>query len=250
MVNELLEAVSLEHENLLLPALATLNNLSYYPITCQIEVYSRLRGLLLVPDQNVAAEAARVIGNLSRRREVRDCLLDDGFIQCTAHLLTVEEDMDRQFVAAFVGIIINLMSDSRLRPGFESEEGIQKCVDLLHSCLDTRDWELACLVCQAVWNYGIDGQQLSDTIDVQHLNELEDILVYLLEAYNDSIEQIEESDAGFSSENDKEYSSSSADSWSDQEMMLTGSRFCQVSLTLLKRILDDDSKKVELLIND
>jgi len=92
--------------------------------------------------------------------------------------------------------------------------------------------------------------QLSDTIDVQHLNELEDILVYLLEAYNDSIEQIEESEAGFSSENDKEYSSSSADSWSDQEMMLTGSRFCQVSLTLLKRILDDDSKKVELLIND
>merc|ERR1711884_173468 len=210
------------------------------PITCQIEVYSRLRGLLLVPDQNVAAEAARVIGNLSRRREVRDCLLDDGFIQCTAHLLTVEEDMDRAFVAAFIGIIINLMSDSRLRPEFESEEGIQKCVDLLHSCLDTRDWELACLVCQAVWNYGIDGQQLSDTIEVQHLNQLEDILVYLLEAYNDSIEQLEESQS-------EDTDSCLSD---NQEMNLTGSRFCQVSLTLLKRILDDDSKKVELLIND
>ena len=244
MVNELLEAVSLEHENLLLPALATLNNLSYYPITSQVEVYSRLRGLLLVPDQNVAAEAARVIGNLSRRREVRDCLLDDGFIQCTAHLLTVDEDMDRQFVSAFVGIIINLMSDSRLRPGFESEEGIQKCIDLLHACLASRDWELACLVCQAIWNYGIDGQQLSDTIDVQHLNELEDILVYLLEAYNDSIELQEDE----SSSEDKESADSSC--WSDQETMLTGSRFCQVSLTLLKRILDDDSKKVELLIND
>ena len=244
MVNELLEAVSLEHENLLLPALATLNNLSYYPITSQVEVYSRLRGLLLVPDQNVAAEAARVIGNLSRRREVRDCLLDDGFIQCTAHLLTVDEDMDRQFVSAFVGIIINLMSDSRLRPGFESEEGIQKCIDLLHACLDSRDWELACLVCQAIWNYGIDGQQLSDTIDVQHLNELEDILVYLLEAYNDSIELQDDE----SSSEDKESADSSC--WSDQETMLTGSRFCQVSLTLLKRILDDDSKKVELLIND
>ena len=204
-----------------------------------MEVYNRLRGLLLVPDQNVAAEAARVIGNLSRRREVRDCLLDDGFIQCTAHLLTVE-DMDRQFVSAFVGIIINLMSDSRLRPGFESEEGIQKCIDLLHSCLDTRDWELACLVCQAIWNYGIDGKQLSDTIDVQYLNELEDILVYLLEAYNDSVEQDEVSEA---SSEDRD------DSWSDQDMV-TGSRFCQVSLTLLKRILDDDSKKVELLIND
>ena len=82
IVNELLETVTLENDHLLLPALATLNNLSYYPIANQVEVYNRLRGLLLSSDQSVAAESARVIGNLSRRKEVRDCLLDDGEFYC------------------------------------------------------------------------------------------------------------------------------------------------------------------------
>ena len=36
-------------------------------------------------------------------------------------------------------------------------------------------------VCQAIWNYAIDCRKLSDVIEVDHLNELEDILVYLLE---------------------------------------------------------------------
>ena len=144
IVNELLETVTLDNQHLLQPALATLNNLSYYPIANQVEVYGRLRGLLLSSDQSVAAEAARVIGNLSRRREVRDCLLDDGFLQCTAHLLAVE-DTDRDFLSALVGIVINLMSDDRLRPAFKAEEGIPKCIDLLHSCLADKDWNLACL---------------------------------------------------------------------------------------------------------
>ena len=105
----------------------------------------------------------------------------------------------------FLGIIINLMSDNRLRPAFKTEDGLPKCIDLLHSCLDDKDWNLACLgmnnqdiiciwhlrvtihfsftVCQAIWNYAIDCRKLSDVIEVDHLNELEDILVYLLEVH-------------------------------------------------------------------
>ena len=37
------------------------------------------------------------------------------------------------------------MSDDRLRPAFKSEDGLPKCIDLLHSCLDDKDWNLACL---------------------------------------------------------------------------------------------------------
>ena len=138
--------MTLDEPHLLQPALATLNNLSYYPIASQVEVYGRLRGLLLSSEPSVgAAEAARVIGNLSRRRQVRDCLHDDGFLQCTAHLLTAEDETDREFLCAYVGIVINLMSDDRLRPAFRAQEGIAKCIDLLHSCLEDRDWNLACL---------------------------------------------------------------------------------------------------------
>ena len=37
------------------------------------------------------------------------------------------------------------MSDNRLRPAFKTEDGLPKCIDLLHSCLDDKDWNLACL---------------------------------------------------------------------------------------------------------
>ena len=37
------------------------------------------------------------------------------------------------------------MSDNRLRPAFKTEDGLPKCIDLLHSCLDEKDWNLACL---------------------------------------------------------------------------------------------------------
>lgn len=229
----MLEAITLDNEHLLLPALATLNNLSYYPIANQVEVYNRLRGLLLTQDQSVAAEAARVIGNLSRRKEVRDCLLDDGFLQCTVHLLAAE-DSERDFLSAFVGIIINLMSDERLRPAFKSEDGIPRCIDLLHSCLNDKDWDLACLICQAIWNYAIDCRKLSDVIEVDHLEELEDAIVFLLEAYNE-----------FSMH---EESGDSDEIMTEQE--LEACRFCQVSMLLLKRILSESTRKVELLLND
>lgn len=228
----------MDNEHLMLPALATLNNLSYYPIANQVEVYNRLRGLLLSPDLSVAAEAARVIGNLSRRKEVRDCLYDDGFLQCTVHLLEIEDSTDlsthRDLLSAFVGIIINLMSDGRLRPAFKSEDGISKCIDLLHSCLDDKDWDLACLVCQALWNYAIDCRKLSDVIEADHLTQLEDAIVYLLEAYNESTMQSEES----------------PDDNGDDNEDLDGCQFCQVSMLLLKRILSESTRPVELLLND
>jgi len=127
------------------------------------------------------------------------------------------------------------MSDNRLRPAFKTEDGLPKCIDLLHSCLDDKDWNLACLVCQAIWNYAIDCRKLSDVIEVDHLNELEDILVYLLEAYNEST--MNEDEDG-----------------QEDDMFAAGEleacKFCHVALTLLKRILEDSPRKVELLLND
>ncbi len=240
IVNELLEAITLDNEHLLLPALATLNNLSYYPIANQVEVYNRLRGLLLTSDQSVAAEAARVIGNLSRNRLVRDCLLDDGFLRCTVHLLTAD-DSQRDFLSALVGIIINLMSDERLRPAFKAEEGIPKCIDLLHACLSDKDWELACLVCQAIWNYAIDCRKLSDVMDVDQLADLEDAIVYLLEAYNETALHDDPEPEDDEDDDDDEILS---------EQELEACKFCQVSMLLLKRILSESPRKVELLLND
>lgn len=229
IVNQLLEAVSMNHQHLMLPTLATLNNLSYYPIVEQVEVYNRLRSLILSTDKQVAAEAARVIGNLSRRQDIRDCLYEDAFVSCTVHLLAC--DGDRGLVSALVGIVINLMSDGRQRSFFKDENGIRKCIDLLHFCLETRDWDLACLICQAIWNFCIDCDEMSEVVDPKHLIEMEDVVVYLLEAYNES-----------SCDDDNEDD--------EQHRQLPGSEFCHVALSLLKRVLDESPRKVELLLND
>jgi len=264
MGNELLNAVASNHHRLLLlPSLATLNNLSFYMIVNQIEIYKTLRSLLLNSDHAVAAEAARVCGNLSRRQEVRNYFYDDEFFKCTVHL--IDSGVDRDFVSALVGIVINLMSDKRLRPSFKVAQGVQRSIDLLYSCLEIKDWDLACLVCQALWNYCIDCHQLSEVIEPKHIVELEDVLVYLLEAYNDTSSSTIDATTTSNNQTQRNSETGSSDSSSSCETLdddldnpemasidhiMSGAEFCQVALTLLKRVLDDSPRKVELLLND
>ena len=64
---------------ILLPTLATLNNLSFYPLVHQLETYQALKKFLHMPQAvAVCAETARVFGNLSRRPEIRQCFLQEG----------------------------------------------------------------------------------------------------------------------------------------------------------------------------
>ena len=42
--------------------------------------------------------------------------------------------------------------------------GVQRCIRVLESCLDEQDWSLACLVCQALWNYCIDSTNITESI--------------------------------------------------------------------------------------
>ncbi len=66
---------------MLLPTLATLNNLSFYPIILCPEIYADLKHFVSSPDELVSVEAIRVMGNLSRRREIRAKLSEDDFLR-------------------------------------------------------------------------------------------------------------------------------------------------------------------------
>ncbi len=222
---------------ILQPTLATLNNLSFYPIVNQVETYEALKSYLLHDDTLVATETARVLGNLSRRPEVRRIIKEDGFFKTTLGLLLAT---DRDLVYAIVGVVINMMSDGGLRPTFKSEAGVKKCISVLHCCLENEDWPLACLVCQAIWNFCIDSNSLSEVIEETYLVELEDIIVYLLEACNERMQINHERNGNDSS------SSASDEAATD----LASSEFCHVALSLLKRILDESPRKVELLLDD
>ncbi len=60
-----------DNDDLLLPTLAALNNLSFYSIVHQKQTYSSLKPFLHCSNVQVVAETARVFGNLSRRSDIR-----------------------------------------------------------------------------------------------------------------------------------------------------------------------------------
>ena len=118
---------------------------------------------------------------------------------------------DRDLTYACVGIIVNMMSDPEQRPQFRQQVksvwlwkifiseiketilfipyniwyicylifqgGVERCIRVLESCLDEQDWSLACLVCQALWNYCIDSNNITESIvDEESLCNLEGTL--------------------------------------------------------------------------
>ena len=69
-----------ENEELILSTLATLNNLTYYPVESEskaeqdLAVYSRVEDFIACPNTEAQIEASRVLGNLTRSQTVRDQL--------------------------------------------------------------------------------------------------------------------------------------------------------------------------------
>merc|ERR1711997_40962 len=130
------------------------------------------------------------------------------------------------------------MSDPEQRPQFREQGGVERCIRVLESCLDEQDWSLACLVCQALWNYCIDSNNITESIvDEECLCNLEDILVYLLESCNETIQQRSPYIHSLSAE-------------VLQSLECEEKEFCKVGLGLLKRILDDSPRQIELLLGD
>ena len=220
----------LTRTNILLPTLATLNNLSFYPIVNQTETYQALKSYLHWDHTGICAETARVFGNLSRRAEIRQFFLDDGEFAFTVDLLS-RPDLDRDLIYACIGIMVNMMSDPSQRPTFRNRNGLEKCVAILERCLDDQDWSLACLTCQALWNYCIDSQDITQCIDNEEsLGDLEDVIVCLLEACNYTAHQRASCDDNLTDE--------IIESLESEEK-----EFCKVGLGLLKRLLDRDSNR-------
>ena len=106
---------------------------------------------------------------------------------------------------------------------------------VLERCLDSQDWSLASLTCQALWNYCIDSPDITQCIDNEEtLCELEDVVVCLLEACNYVAHQrAAEAQAGELKMTDEVLESIETEE----------KEFCKVGLGLLKRLLDRDSNR-------
>ena len=176
-----------DNEELILSTLATLNNLTYYPVetsdkqALDINVFTMINEYIDCPNLEAQIESSRVLGNLTRSPGVRDQLASADSWPAIVALLASQH---RDLIYTSVGVIVNMMSDWDKRKSLRSLGGLAGLVRVLRECgeeLDNPDWLLASLTCQALWNYSIDSSNLFDCMDKEELSELEAILVEYLD---------------------------------------------------------------------
>lgn len=147
-----------KEEDLLVTTVATINNLSYYHskgshISARyLDIAKCLINLLVPNNMEALLEAARVFGNLTHQKAMRDFLADNK----VQEILIASLDSDsREVVYICCGVLVNFMADREKRPILRKEGGIQKLIEVLHD-FGPNDWQLSGIVCQVLLNYSRD----------------------------------------------------------------------------------------------
>lgn len=105
------------------------------------------------PPQSARAEAARVLGNMTRSSVARTALCNCGGLKILVKNL---ESEDSDLVATSCGVLVNMLSDWERRAPFRELKGPLMLRDVLQRAALQEDWQLAAIVCQALWNFLID----------------------------------------------------------------------------------------------
>uniref|UniRef100_A0A8C2J5S1 Armadillo repeat containing 2 n=1 Tax=Cyprinus carpio TaxID=7962 RepID=A0A8C2J5S1_CYPCA len=149
-----------DSEELLVNAVATINNLSFYQGMSSVVL---LLKLLLSSSMDVVLEATRVFGNLSQIKDVRHFIM-----QHKGYVVTLLDSKTPDVCFSACGVLINLSADPDNRAMLRAEGTVQKLIDCLRD-FGPQDWHLAAVVCQTLWNCSLDGE-------LQHAEELLEIL--------------------------------------------------------------------------
>nr|CAD7196400.1 unnamed protein product [Timema douglasi] len=86
-------------------------------------------------------------------------------------LLCLLDGCDRELLCTTAGVLINLMADWDKRLAFKQDGGAGRLINIL-SKYGEGDWQLATLVCQALWNYCSETTDLYSAFTVEEMNSL------------------------------------------------------------------------------
>ncbi|TRY75305.1 hypothetical protein TCAL_01653 [Tigriopus californicus] len=167
-------------EELALPTLATLNNLSFYPVLHHEEIFEQI--ILFIDRQYpepIALEAVRVLGNLSRHPQIRAKLRSNDHLIRVISQWSGATGSKLQFPA--LGILVNLMTDAEFRAIFRLRNGTSLLIGQLRRIQQTQDYALGSLLCQCLWNYCIDADDPIQLLGKRQLDALEQTLIGLLD---------------------------------------------------------------------
>ncbi|XP_043543026.1 armadillo repeat-containing protein 2 isoform X2 [Chiloscyllium plagiosum] len=184
---KVLECKTIEKcEELMMNAAATINNLSYYQVknsavkARQLHIAELLMKLLLCNNMDAILEAARVFGNLSRSKEVRNFIVQNNVDK---FMITLLDAKHQDVCFAACGVLINLTVDKNKRPILKQDGGLKKLIDCLRDFGPT-DWQLASLVCKTLWNY---SEKITSTVLCFGENETDELLELLPAYLNEEI---------------------------------------------------------------
>lgn len=185
-------------EELALPTLATLNNLSFYPVLHHEEIFEQVT--LFIDRQYpepIALEAVRVLGNLSRHPQIRAKLRSNDHLIRVISQWSGATGSKLQFPA--LGILVNLMTDAEFRTIFRLRNGTSLLIGQLRKIQQTQDFALGSLLCQCLWNYCIDADDPKLLLGKRQMDALEQTLIGLLDLEAEEDPDVTPSYAEFSS---------------------------------------------------
>uniref|UniRef100_A0A182QIB9 Armadillo repeat-containing protein 2 n=1 Tax=Anopheles farauti TaxID=69004 RepID=A0A182QIB9_9DIPT len=166
-----------ELEELLFATLGALHNLSYYYESSETHgagdfhpgsIGERLRDIcgtlciILNRDHNPArSEVARVLGNMTRNTAIRQTFCEENGMKILKRCLTSKHD---ELMVTACGVLINVLGDWSSRVPFREIDGPIILRRLLQRGVSNRDWIMAGIACQAIWNYLIDTTDIAKTL--------------------------------------------------------------------------------------
>uniref|UniRef100_A0A182M076 Armadillo repeat-containing protein 2 n=1 Tax=Anopheles culicifacies TaxID=139723 RepID=A0A182M076_9DIPT len=162
-----------ELEELLFATLGALHNLSYYYEPNESDGTGHLHAgsigermkdicgtlcVILNSDHNPArSEVARVLGNMTRNTTIRQTFCEENGMKILKRCLTSKHD---ELMVTSCGVLVNMLGDWSSRVPFREIDGPIILRRLLQKGVTNRDWIMAGIACQAIWNY------LIDTLDI------------------------------------------------------------------------------------
>ncbi|XP_041831146.1 armadillo repeat-containing protein 2 isoform X2 [Melanotaenia boesemani] len=175
LLMETLELKSVqESKELMVNVAATINNLSFYQEENseirrnRLAIAKLMLKLVLSSCMDVMLEAARVYGNLSQYKDVRDFIMQNKVYQFVVMLL---DSKSNEMCFSACGVLTNLAVDPPNRICLTLEGATAKLVDCLRD-FGPGDWQLAGQACQAVWNLTGGSMKLLDTQERETLLEI------------------------------------------------------------------------------
>ncbi|XP_049541239.1 armadillo repeat-containing protein 2 isoform X2 [Anopheles darlingi] len=158
-----------ELEELLFATLGALHNLSYYYELNETQKTATNTGSIcqnwkaicgalcriLNSDHNpTRSEVARVLGNMTRNSIIREAFYEENGLEILKRCISSNDD---ELIVTACGVLVNVLGDLTRRVLFQEIDGPLMLRHILHRGVTKRDWIMAGITCQAIWNYLIDA---------------------------------------------------------------------------------------------